>query len=81
MEQAIAAVFLALFGGESGDTSAPQTPPAVVQSVSGNSHAGGGGRNSVPMNSPEPITMIALAGGAAFAGGLSSRKKKKTAEE
>lgn len=77
MEQAIAAAFLALFGGGTGDASAPQSPPAVVQSVSGHGQAGGGGNSGVPVNSPEPITMIALAGGAAAAGGLASRRKKK----
>lgn len=32
---------------------------------------------SVPVSSPEPITMIALAGGAAAAGGLAHRRRKR----
>ncbi|MSR61560.1 MAG: PEP-CTERM sorting domain-containing protein [Planctomycetes bacterium] len=34
------------------------------------------GRNSPPVTNPEPITLIALAGGAAVAGGLLRRKSK-----
>jgi len=45
---------------------------------SGGSGAHSGDRGgSVPMNSPEPITMIALLGGASAAGALSRRRKKK----
>ena len=33
-------------------------------------------RNSPPVTNPEPMTLVALAGGAAVAGGLLRRKKK-----
>ena len=33
-------------------------------------------RGGSPINSPEPITMIALAGGAVAAGGLAYRRRK-----
>ncbi len=36
-----------------------------------------GGGSSVPVDSPEPVTMIALLGGAAAAGSISRRRKKK----
>jgi len=46
----------------------------------GGSHGGGSGGGhgggSVPVNSPEPITMIALAGGAAAAGAVARRRRK-----
>jgi len=34
------------------------------------------GRNSPPVTNPEPITLVALAGGAAVAGGLLRRRKQ-----
>jgi hypothetical protein len=34
------------------------------------------GRNSPPVTNPEPITLVALAGGAAVAGGLMRRRKQ-----
>ena len=34
------------------------------------------GRNSPPVTNPEPITLVALAGGAAVAGGLLRRRRK-----
>lgn len=39
--------------------------------------AGARSQDSTPMNSPEPITMIALAGGAAAVGFAARRRKKK----
>lgn len=38
--------------------------------------SGGHGGGSVPVSSPEPITMIALAGGAAAAGAVARRRRK-----
>ena len=46
-------------------------------STSGSGQTNARGANSVPMNSPEPITMIALAGGAAAVGGLAGRRRRK----
>ena len=34
------------------------------------------GRNSPPVTNPEPVTLVALAGGAAVAGGLLRRRRK-----
>jgi hypothetical protein len=34
------------------------------------------GRNTPPVTNPEPITLVALAGGAAVAGGLLRRRKQ-----
>lgn len=34
------------------------------------------GRNSPPVTNPEPITLVALAGGAAVAGGLLRKRKQ-----
>jgi hypothetical protein len=34
------------------------------------------GRNAPPVTNPEPITLVALAGGAAVAGGLLRRRKQ-----
>ena len=53
--------------------------PLAAQHASSSPGKAGAGRahNSVPMNSPEPITMIALAGGAAAAGGLAGRRRRK----
>jgi len=34
------------------------------------------GRRAPPVNNPEPVTLIALAGGAAVAGGLLRRRNK-----
>jgi hypothetical protein len=35
-----------------------------------------GGNNAPPVTNPEPITLVALAGGAAVAGGLLRRRKQ-----
>jgi hypothetical protein len=35
------------------------------------------GRNSPPVTNPEPMTLVALAGGAAVAGGLLRRRKNR----
>jgi len=37
--------------------------------------AGAAGNSNLPVNSPEPATMLALAGGAAIAYGVSRRRK------
>lgn len=50
-------------------------PLSAQRTSSGNT--GARGQNSTPMNSPEPITMIALAGGAAAVGVAARRRKKK----
>jgi hypothetical protein len=34
------------------------------------------GRNSPPVTNPEPVTLVALAGGAVVAGGLLRRRKQ-----
>jgi hypothetical protein len=34
------------------------------------------GRNAPPVTNPEPVTLVALAGGAAVAGGLLRRRKQ-----
>lgn len=38
--------------------------------------AGDTNRNAPPVTNPEPITLVALAGGAAVAGGLLRRRKQ-----
>lgn len=53
------------------------SPLAAQHASASSGQAGARGNNSVPMNSPEPITMIALAGGAAAAGGLAGRRRRK----
>ncbi|MGB0952237.1 MAG: PEP-CTERM sorting domain-containing protein [Planctomycetota bacterium] len=54
-------------------------PLAAQHATASSSHNKAGspsGAAQVPISSPEPITMIALAGGAAAAGGLASRRRK-----
>lgn len=53
------------------------SPLAAQHSTTSAGQSGARSNNSVPMNSPEPITMIALAGGAAAAGGLAGRRRRK----
>lgn len=36
---------------------------------------------SAPVNSPEPMTMLALAGGAAAAGGVLARRRRKDEDQ
>ena len=38
-------------------------------------------RTTVPVNSPEPLTMLALAGGAAAGGVAAAKRKKKNKDE
>lgn len=56
-------------------------PVAIAQQASvksaGNAMQAGAAGAQVPVSSPEPITMIALAGGAAAAGGLAHRRRNK----
>lgn len=54
------AVVLGLFAGALAAQQSPITPQQVPN----------------PVSSPEPITMLALAGGAAAAGGLAYRRRK-----
>ncbi|MHC4380195.1 MAG: PEP-CTERM sorting domain-containing protein [Planctomycetota bacterium] len=58
----------------------------AISPLAAQQHSASGAQNTrphsakggVPVSSPEPITMIALAGGAAAAGGLASRRRKKS---
>ena len=45
----------------------------IVEATPGGQRGG----NTVPTNSPEPLTLAALAGGAAVAGGAAMRKRRK----
>ncbi|MFK5956131.1 MAG: PEP-CTERM sorting domain-containing protein [Planctomycetota bacterium] len=68
MKNIIALVLLAAFA---------VSPLAAQHATAGAGKAGARQNNSVPMSSPEPITMIALAGGAAAAGAFAGRRRKK----
>lgn len=51
--------------------------PLLAQQAPGNATAS----RPAPVNSPEPMTMLALAGGAAAAGGVLARRRRKDEEE
>lgn len=70
---------LALFGVLAAASVAAQNTPSPLGPVTPGTglRAGDIGRtNSPPVTNPEPFTLVALAGGAAVAGGLLRRRKR-----
>ena len=69
MKRLLPLAFLALFGALASAQRSPVDPGAGVRprDIS---------RNAPPVTNPEPMTLVALAGGAAVAGGLLRRRKQ-----
>jgi hypothetical protein len=73
MKSLLPLLFLACLGVASAQTVTDPTPVEGMRPVS---HGKGpANRTPPPVNSPEPLTIIALAGGAALAGGLLRRRR------
>jgi hypothetical protein len=72
MKRLLSLALVCLLG--TGSAFAQSTPNGTPIGVSGRD---AGGRNAnPPVTNPEPVTLVALAGGAAVAGGLLRRRRK-----
>lgn len=69
MKRLLPLAFLALFGAVAAAQQRPIDPGAGVRPKDVS-------RNAPPVTNPEPVTLVALAGGAAVAGGLLRRRKQ-----
>lgn len=70
MKRLLSLAFLTLASALASAQSTPTHPGTGLRP------GGTGQRNAPPVTNPEPVTLIALAGGAAVAGGLLRRRKQ-----
>jgi hypothetical protein len=71
MKRLLSLAFLTLASALASAQSTPTHPGTGVRP-----NDAGQNRNAPPVTNPEPVTLIALAGGAAVAGGLLRRRKQ-----